>query len=118
MLDQQNTVQSSTKQQDEKNQNNSEYGRTITTDERSEVTTRVRQVEGTPFQMRWVKEKGWAFGIGTKRVSNWFKTEKEATREINKINWRMLTAVVEIIVEAKLELIEIEKRSRTKGENA
>ena len=97
---------------EENNQNKQSYGK-IELDERSHETTKVELIENTPFMARWIKDKGWAYGIGGDRISQWFKTKEEMIKNIKKggINWVTVTAIVQSLIKHELERIEIEKRS-------
>ena len=41
------------------------------------ITVLNRMIEGTPFMMRWEKEKGYSWGMAGIKIGEWKETEQE-----------------------------------------
>ena len=51
-----------------------------------EITVLNRMIEGTPFMMRWEKDKGYSWGMADIKIGEWRETEEEMLTERNKIS--------------------------------
>lgn len=92
---------------------NKENSSKLEVDPRSEITTTVERLEGTPFVCRWMADYGWAIGIGIKRISKFYESKEELMEWLDKMgmDWEMVAMMVDALVETRLEYNEIERRS-------
>lgn len=78
--------------------------------ENSKLNTWIRKVEGTIFSIRYWEEYGYAYGIGNERISKWFETEQEVYDDINKLDWDVITRVMDCLMRHFEVAREIERR--------
>lgn len=78
--------------------------------EGNKLSTWIRRVEGTIFTVRYMEESGYAYGIGNERVSNWFESEEEVYRDINKMDWDILVRIMDCLMRNYEFQRELERR--------
>lgn len=59
------------------------------------------QIEGTPFTMVEMADKGYTLLIGNTQVVEWNQDKKEIEKmtEIKNLNWASLTSMIAVLVE-------------------
>ena len=69
------------------------------------------QINGTPFTLVEMNEKGYTLLIGNTQVMEWVKTREEAEgmTEINNLNWQTLTSMIAVLVEKWQEIKNIKE---------
>lgn len=48
----------------------------------NEITVKSEVIKGTPFVMKWMKDKGWSFGIAEYKLSEYYETREEALEKL------------------------------------
>lgn len=89
-----------TQLQEEKEQNNSQC---------SEMLTETKKIENTPFMQRWEKEKGYSFGIGIYRLSEYYETEKQLLTAVKKIDYNIIQGMIAANIDATLKMYNLIK---------
>ena len=70
------------------------------------------QIDGTPFTLVEVEEKGYTLLIGNSQVMEWTETKEEALKmtEIENLNWQTLTSMIAVLVEKWQEIKHIKEK--------
>lgn len=89
---------------EENSHNNSHSGE-------KELTVLNRMIEGTPFMMRWEKEKGYSWGMAGIKIGEWKETEEEMLNDIKKITWEKIIGVITIVVDATIKMKELQEKA-------
>ena len=69
-----------------------------------ELTVLNRMIEGTPFMMRWEKEKGYSWGMAGIKIGEWRKTEEEMLTDMEEITWEKILGVMTVVVDATMKM--------------
>ena len=92
----------------ENSENNSHSGE-------KELTVLNRMIEGTPFMMRWEKEKGYSWGMAGIKIGEWRKTEEEMLTDMEEITWEKILGVMTVVVDATMKMKELQERETNKN---
>lgn len=79
-----------------------------------EVTVLNRHIEGTPFMMRWEKEKGYSYGMAGIMISKWHDTEENMMEDLKEITWNKVIAVATIVIDATMKMKELQEKANNK----
>ena len=88
----------------ENSENNKNYSE-------KELTVLNRMIEGTPFMMRWEKEKGYSWGMAGIKIGEWEETEEEMLEDIKEITWEKIIGLVTIVVDATTKMKELQEKA-------
>ena len=80
-----------------------------------ELTVLNRMIEGTPFMMRWEKEKGYSWGMAGIKIGEWRKTEEEMLTDMEEITWEKIIGIVTIVVDATTKMKELQEKANNKN---
>ena len=69
-----------------------------------ELTVLNRMIEGTPFMMRWEKEKGYSWGMAGIKIGEWQESEEKMLEDIKEITWEKIIGVMTIVVDATMKM--------------
>ena len=59
-----------------------------------ETTVLNRMIEGTPFMMRWEKEKGYSWGMAGIKIGEWQESKEKMLDDIKEITWEKIIGVM------------------------
>ena len=93
---------------EENSQNNSHSGE-------KELAVLNRMIEGTPFMMRWEKEKGYSWGMAGIKIGEWKETEEEMLNDMKEITWEKILGVITVVVDATMKMKELKERETNKN---
>lgn len=93
---------------EENSENNSHSGE-------KELTVLNRMIEGTPFMMRWEKEKGYSWGMAGIKIGEWRETEEEMLTDMEEITWEKILGVMTVVVDATMKMKELQERETNKN---
>lgn len=62
------------------------------------------RIEGTPFTIRWEKDKGYSWGMPPYRISEFYKTKEELEKDYKKKNWENITGAINAMIDATLKI--------------
>lgn len=78
---------------------NDQIGGTLNTKD-SEQLVKIDQIEGTPFSLVTVKERGSFIALGRMRLTDSYEREADAIKQVNPNNWEFTVAVIYATVDA------------------
>ena len=76
-----------------------------------ELTVLNRNIEGTPFMMRWEKDKGYSYGMAGIMISRWHETEEKMLEDMNEITYEKIIAIATIVVDATMKMKELQEKA-------
>ena len=80
-----------------------------------EITVLNRMIEGTPFMMRWEKEKGYSWGMAGIKIGEWQESKEKMLDDIKEITWEKIIGVMTIVVDATMKMQELKIKSENKN---
>ena len=80
-----------------------------------ELTVLNRMIDGTPFMMRWEKDKGYSWGMAGIKIGEWRKTEEEMLTDMKEITWEKILGVITVVVDATMKMKELQERETNKN---
>ena len=80
-----------------------------------ELTVLNRMIEGTPFMMRWEKEKGYSYGVAGIMISRWHETEEKMLEDMAEITYEKIIAIATIVVDATMKMKELQEKANNKN---
>ena len=80
-----------------------------------ELTVLNRMIDGTPFMMRWEKDKGYSWGMAGIKIGEWRKTEEEMLTDMEEITWEKILGVITVVVDATMKMKELQERETNKN---
>ena len=80
-----------------------------------EFTVLNRMIDGTPFIMRWEKDKGYSWGMAGIKIGEWQESEEKMLEDIKEITWEKIIGVMTIVVDATMKMQELTKKAENKN---
>lgn len=78
---------------------NDQIGGTLITGVQDELV-KMNPIEGTPFTLVTVKERGTFVALGRMRLTDSYEREADAVKQVNVNNWEFTIAVIYAVVDA------------------
>lgn len=73
------------------------------------IETITEKIENTPLLKRWEEGKGWSFGIGNYRLSEYFENEEDMLRLLEDKDYNTITGLISAMIDATLKMYNLIK---------